>query len=218
MLGFFLLLVSVFSVNLVAASPLSSRQSSVGSSHPILCRLPILQLLFCHVQTPITVNTPLGTAHGIQVSNNVAKFTVKYASAQRWEPAVQATTLTPPYVFFSPYPLSSNPNHSQSQFYRPNSPSMSSASQSCRGQHLHRHRGLSIHHILCPSEQPGHNKRPPHSFVGPWRFLYRRLCIRPCPCRHKLCFKHQHDNRCRPIPSWSGEFLSALLDSTLIVS
>ncbi|KAH8099565.1 Alpha/Beta hydrolase protein [Cristinia sonorae] len=90
----------------VLASPLSHRDGDLVAFPPfvhrgILCDLPIpiVQKFLCPRQgTPsLTVNTPLGTAHGAADASDVAiRYSVKYANAQRWQESSVVTSWSLP--------------------------------------------------------------------------------------------------------------------------
>lgn len=62
----------------------------------LLCRLPIpiVQKVLCPRQgsSNPTVNTPLGTAHGAVGTANVARYTVRYGQAARWQDSAVVTS------------------------------------------------------------------------------------------------------------------------------
>ena len=90
------------------ATPLFHRDGDLVSFPPfvhrgILCDLPIpiVQKILCPRQgTPsLTVNTPIGTAHGAADGSNAIRFAAKYANAQRWQDSSVVSTWTLPCVF-----------------------------------------------------------------------------------------------------------------------
>ncbi|KAI0784377.1 Alpha/Beta hydrolase protein [Abortiporus biennis] len=62
----------------------------------LLCNLPIpvIQKILCTRQgTPdLSIDTPLGTARGATDNGDVVRFSVKYASASRWQPSSVVTS------------------------------------------------------------------------------------------------------------------------------
>lgn len=63
----------------------------------LLCKLPIpiIQKILCPKgssgDSDPAVNTPLGTAHGIQ-DGNAVRFAVRYGAAARWQPSSVVTS------------------------------------------------------------------------------------------------------------------------------
>ncbi|KAF9482817.1 alpha/beta-hydrolase [Pholiota conissans] len=93
MFPFVLLLIASFLFP-IAASPLN-RGISIPSGDPnkILCQLPILKRILCPrtSSSAITKNTPLGIASGVLDPDGAYRFSVKYASAARWQPSTIVT-------------------------------------------------------------------------------------------------------------------------------
>ena len=68
----------------------------------ILCNIPLPQITrwICPETGEAALNrpTPLGVAVGTQEANGAYRFSVKYASAARWQPPTVVTTWALPYV------------------------------------------------------------------------------------------------------------------------
>ena len=58
---------------------------------PLICSFPTKPFFHPKKSMNLTqrVNTPIGSASGV-ISGGVARFAVRYASADRWQPATQA--------------------------------------------------------------------------------------------------------------------------------
>lgn len=80
----------------------------LGDPKRILCQLPILKKFLCPSATNVVVSktTVLGSAPGVMDSDGALRFSVKYASAARWQPSTVVTSWNLPcvvqYVFPSP--------------------------------------------------------------------------------------------------------------------
>lgn len=93
------LLASLLALSAVHAGPVSSRQTGTAISIPhfnplaLLCLIPPLKNILCPAKgsAGLSIKTPLGTAQGAADISGVGRFSVKYASAARWQPSIMAT-------------------------------------------------------------------------------------------------------------------------------
>ena len=63
-----------------------------------ICSIPIISSFVCRNNEVQLVYTPMGLARGVQTTPGAVKFSVKYATAARFQPPVLATSWTLPFV------------------------------------------------------------------------------------------------------------------------
>lgn len=78
----------------VVATPVPHRQSQPVDRGilAMLCGVPIMNALCKKDTGEVNIQTPVGTARGLQTSASTSRFVVKYASAARWELPTKATS------------------------------------------------------------------------------------------------------------------------------
>ena len=65
-----------------------------------LCNIPSISSFVCKNNEVQLVATPMGLARGVQTTAGAVRFSVKYATAARFQPPVLATSWTLPFVTF----------------------------------------------------------------------------------------------------------------------
>lgn len=77
-----------------AGTPQAQIDGILASLLSILCEIKPLNKILCQKQgqSSVTVSTPLGSANGVADTSTVGRFAVRYASANRWQSAVMATS------------------------------------------------------------------------------------------------------------------------------
>jgi hypothetical protein len=63
-----------------------------------LCDIPLISYFACNGNAVQLVTTPMGLARGVQAAAGAVKFTIKYATAARFQPPVMATSWALPFV------------------------------------------------------------------------------------------------------------------------
>ena len=63
-----------------------------------LCNLPVISSFMCKNNEVQLVATPMGLARGVQTTAGAVRFSVKYATAARFQPPVMATSWILPFV------------------------------------------------------------------------------------------------------------------------
>jgi len=83
-------------VSVACATPLPHEALRIPQIDPqeLLCQLPIVKKFLCPRTGNDALNTatPIGTAHGTVDPSGATRFTVKYATANRWAPSTLAST------------------------------------------------------------------------------------------------------------------------------
>lgn len=94
------ILFSSLLVVVTCASPLPNDRLQFPKVDPkeLLCQLPIVKKYLCPRTGAgaLNVQTVIGIAHGTQDPTGASRFTVKYASANRWAPSTVASTWSLP--------------------------------------------------------------------------------------------------------------------------
>ncbi|KAL0946816.1 hypothetical protein HGRIS_012985 [Hohenbuehelia grisea] len=88
----------LFTAARVDASPV--RRTSIHFQFPpvntnrLLCKIPVIRQILCPRggSNPLNVQTPIGQASGTLDVDGAIRFSVKYASAARWQPSTQVNT------------------------------------------------------------------------------------------------------------------------------
>ena len=84
----------------VPAGPTSGTRQyhAIAELFSFLCSIKPLNFLLCgpiskglQNDASLTITTPLGDAQGVADSSTVARFSVRYATAHRWQESVMAT-------------------------------------------------------------------------------------------------------------------------------
>jgi hypothetical protein len=82
------LLFSSLLLSSVSATPLTNKPLRIPTIDPkdVLCQLPILKKFLCPPigQAALNVQTAVGVARGTSDPTGASRFTVKYATANRW--------------------------------------------------------------------------------------------------------------------------------------
>ncbi|KAG5647317.1 hypothetical protein DXG03_000855 [Asterophora parasitica] len=90
------LLLAFTIVATASASPVSTQSLKVPTIDPqdILCQLPIVKKFLCPRKgsNALTIPTTIGVARGTADPSGASRFTVKYASANRWAPSTLVST------------------------------------------------------------------------------------------------------------------------------
>ncbi|KAF8077781.1 alpha/beta-hydrolase [Lyophyllum atratum] len=76
-------------VSAVCATPLPNEALRIPHIDQLLCRLPIVKKFLCPRtgNGALNIVTPIGTARGTSDPSGASRFTVKYATADRWAPS-----------------------------------------------------------------------------------------------------------------------------------
>ena len=75
-----------------AGTPQAHPDGILADLLSLLCDIKPLNKILCQRKGSLSISTPLGTATGVADTSTVGRFAVRYASANRWQSAVMATT------------------------------------------------------------------------------------------------------------------------------
>lgn len=106
-MGCLLLILTSILYLTAASSPVSYHHHAATRAFNVFCQLPILNILLCPGTNSSTVDihTDIGIASGTPGSAGAIRFTVRYATAKRWESSIPSSVWSLPLSTLDPSSL-----------------------------------------------------------------------------------------------------------------